>query len=45
MVVVTACLMWERKPRGLKSTVEGVAAVAVVEEVEARGGVKSQEEA
>jgi hypothetical protein len=45
MVVVTAFLMWERRPRGLGSAEEGVAAVAVVDEVEARERERGKGEA
>jgi hypothetical protein len=45
MVVLTALLMWERKPRGLKNTEEGIAAVAVVDEAEAQERERGKGEA
>jgi hypothetical protein len=44
MVVLTALLMWERKPRGLKSAEEGIAAVAVVDDAEAQERERGQGE-
>ncbi len=43
LVMLTASLMWERKPRGLRNTEEGIRAVAVVDEAEAQA--RTQERA